>query len=184
MDIKDKIWWTRKAKIEQESRLLRYEFHSQALLIWYSFFTVAISILQLSNTDIPLATSTLVIFSVLTLVMSGIVSAQKFHSRSEKVKSCYEQLNTLMFKNDENNALQYETILKSCENHTSTDHHISKVKAYWQTQKKERNEKIKPPLTLNNFIEAFISKLKYYLTIIFLYTLPFSSALTMRHFIE
>lgn len=38
MTINDKIWWTRKAKIEQETRLLRYEFHSQALLIWYSFF--------------------------------------------------------------------------------------------------------------------------------------------------
>ena len=91
MTINDKIWWTRKAKIEQETRLLRYEFHSQALLIWYSFFTVTISILQIPKNDIPFHPSTLVVFSVLTLVMSAIVSAQKFHSRSEKVKTCYEK---------------------------------------------------------------------------------------------
>lgn len=91
MNLSDKIWWTRKSKIEQETRLLKYEFHSQLLLIWFSFFTVAISILQLNqNNLVPFHPSSLLIFSVLTLVMSCIVSAQKFSSRAEKVKSWAE----------------------------------------------------------------------------------------------
>lgn len=183
MNIDDNIWWTRKAKIEQESRLLRYEFHSQVLLIWYSFFTVAISILQLTENNIPLAPSTLVVFSVLTLVMSGVVSAQKFHSRSEKVKSCYEQLNSLKFSTEPDKAKKYENILRSCENHTKSDHHKSKVNVYFSTHK-DRRDTLVPPITGKDFLETSIYLLKYYLTVIILYTLPFSSSLAMSYFIK
>lgn len=183
MTINDKIWWTRKAKIEQETRLLRYEFHSQALLIWYSFFTVTISILQIPKNDIPFHPSTLVVFSVLTLVMSAIVSAQKFHSRSEKVKTCYEKLNTIMLLSKEDKSKEYEDALNLCENHIKADHHISKVNVYFSTKKSKRDE-LYPPLTLKDFYETFISKCKYYLTIIILYTLPFSSSSVMSFYIK
>ncbi|MCJ8511291.1 SLATT domain-containing protein [Acinetobacter lwoffii] len=183
MSIKDKIWWTRKAKIEQEIRLLRYEFHSQVLLIWYSFFTVAISILQSQSKNMPFESSTLLVFSVLTLVMSGIVSAQKFHSRSEKVKKCYEQLNTLILSNPEDIVEKYEYILSGCENHIKSDHHISKLNVYFSTMKSKRNE-ISPPLTFKDFFEAWLSKIKYYLTIAMLYTLPFTSSYLMSEYIK
>lgn len=182
MTIEDKIWWTRKAKIEQETRLLRYEFHSQALLIWYSFFTVAISILQSQSKNIPLESSTLLVFSVLTLVMSGIVSAQKFHSRSEKVKKCYEKLNTLCLTQPQNIIEEYEYILNACENHIKSDHHISRVNVYFSTQKGKRKDII-PPLIFKDFFEASASKLKYYLTILMLYTLPFTSSYLMYKYI-
>lgn len=47
----DNVWWTRKAKIENEARLLKYDFHGQILLLWYSFFSVAMSILTLNESS-------------------------------------------------------------------------------------------------------------------------------------
>lgn len=179
MNISDKIWWTRKSKIEQETRLLRFEFHSQLLLIWYSFFAVAISILQLNqNNHVPFHPSSLLIFSVLTLVMSCIVSAQKFASRAEKVKLCYEKLNTLYTrsKNGEDIKDEYELVLNDCENHSQKDHFISRVNIYFSTPKFKRKTEITPPLVLKDFYECFIYKCKYYFFILVLYTLPFTSA--------
>ncbi|NUG65772.1 SLATT domain-containing protein [Acinetobacter bereziniae] len=179
MNLSDKIWWTRKSKIEQETRLLKYEFHSQLLLIWFSFFTVAISILQLNqNNLVPFHPSSLLIFSVLTLVMSCIVSAQKFSSRAEKVKSCYEKLNTLYIraKNGEDINQEYEYTLNECENHSQNDHFISRVNIYFLTPKSKRKIDIEPPLVFKDFFECLIYKIKYYFFILILYSLSFTSA--------
>jgi hypothetical protein len=41
VELLDKIWWTKKSKIEAEKRLLANAFQAQILLLWYSFVSVA-----------------------------------------------------------------------------------------------------------------------------------------------
>ncbi|NUF31364.1 SLATT domain-containing protein, partial [Acinetobacter oleivorans] len=88
MELKDKVWWTKKSKIFHEKRLLAYNFHSQLLLIWYSLFTVAASTLNANSLYLlginqkQLDPNILIIFSVLTLTMSCFVSSLNFKGRS------------------------------------------------------------------------------------------------------
>ena len=88
-----------------------------------------------------------------------------------------------MLLSTEDKAKEYEDALNLCENHIKADHHISKVNVYFSTKKSKRDE-LDPPLTLKDFYETFISKCKYYLTIIILYTLPFSSSSVMSFYIK
>ncbi|MBI1889282.1 MAG: hypothetical protein HYS18_01405 [Burkholderiales bacterium] len=45
--LEDKLWFTRKARIYAEKRLLDFEFHAQLLLIVYSIYIVALSVVLL-----------------------------------------------------------------------------------------------------------------------------------------
>jgi len=69
MAFADNVWWTRKARIQTEKRLLSNALQSQVLLLWYSFSGVAVSIYYLkataSNQD--LAGVAWVVYSVLVL---------------------------------------------------------------------------------------------------------------------
>ncbi|KQG03248.1 hypothetical protein APC29_09160, partial [Acinetobacter pittii] len=102
----DNVWWTRKAKIENEARLLKYDFHGQILLLWYSFFSVAMSILTLNESSFlksiiqngEVDAKLLVVFSVLSLFVSTFVISQNFKERAAKIKFCYEQLKILYVK--------------------------------------------------------------------------------------
>ena len=96
MAFSDNIWWTKKARIEAEKRLLMYSFQSQVLLLWYSFSGVAASIYHLKN-----GTSSeemWVIYSVLTLCISVFISGLSFKERAALIKDSYEALNTLYYK--------------------------------------------------------------------------------------
>lgn len=64
----DNVWWTRKAKIENEARLLKYDFHGQILLLWYSFFSVAMSILTLNESSFLKA-----LFKMVKLMLSYLL---------------------------------------------------------------------------------------------------------------
>ena len=133
MAFSDNIWWTKKARIEAEKRLLMYSFQSQVLLLWYSFSGVAASIYHLKN-----GTSSeemWVIYSVLTLCISVFISGLSFKERAALIKDSYEALNTLYYKvksveserGEEANkriALlrdEYSQLMGTSENHTDTD---------------------------------------------------------------
>jgi len=118
MAFSDNIWWTKKARIEAEKRLLMYSFQSQVLLLWYSFSGVAASIYHLKN-----GTS----------------------SRAALIKDSYEALNTLYYKvksveserGEEANkriALlrdEYSQLMGTSENHTDTDFSKAVCIAYY-----------------------------------------------------
>jgi hypothetical protein len=90
------IWITRKARIQAEKRLLANAVHSQAILFWYSFISVAISIYYLKfNPSSEYASISWVIFSVLVLCVSCFINGFKFESRAGLIKECYETLGEL-----------------------------------------------------------------------------------------
>lgn len=135
MAFSDDIWWTRKAKIQTEKRLLASAYQSQLIMLWYAFFGVAVSIYYLKfNVDGEYASVAWVIYSVLSLTMSGFIAGRSFKERSSQIKECYEALKGIQNKAkfleessssnvDSWNSVreEYERLLGLCENHTDSD---------------------------------------------------------------
>ncbi|WP_181317924.1 SLATT domain-containing protein [Shewanella morhuae] len=135
MALSNDIWWTRKAKIQTEKRLLSNAYQSQLIMLWYAFFGVAVSIYYLKfNTNSEYANVAWVIYSVLSLTMSGFLTGRSFKERSSQIKECYEALKGIQHKakllEDSSNSSgeswksvreEYEKLLGLCENHTDSD---------------------------------------------------------------
>ncbi|MBL0531363.1 SLATT domain-containing protein [Aeromonas caviae] len=96
MALADNIWWTRKARIQTEKRLLSNAFQSQILLLWYSFFSVSVSIYYLKNPQNGIESISWVVYSVLLLCISGFINGLSFKERASLVKECYESLNSII----------------------------------------------------------------------------------------
>lgn len=133
MAFSDNVWWTRKSRIQAEKRLLSNAFQSQLLLLWYSFFGVAVSIYYLkfdsSSVQSDLAGISWIVYSVLLLSISGFIAGLSFKERASLIKESYETLNTFYHKSKEVNAdidkisTEYEQIMGLCENHTDYDYY-------------------------------------------------------------
>ena len=180
MALKDEIWWTKKSKIHQEIRLIKYELHSQLLLIWYSLFTLGASILTASPTTLAkfgldansIDPNILIIFSILTLVMTCFVTSLNFKERIIKIKNCYEDL--MKIQTDSPSAYnEYSAILAKCENHTERDYLSAKFNEVYSTAHNLRNSKLDRQLTCYEHFKFFRNLITYYIKLFFLYTLPF-----------
>ncbi|WP_238690819.1 SLATT domain-containing protein [Vibrio cholerae] len=137
MALADNIWWTRKARIQTEKRLLSNSFHSQVILLWYSFFSVAVSVYYLKNPQNGIEAISWVVYSVLVLCISGFINGLSFKERANLIKECYESLNSIMHQASKPNAdlanlsTTYESKLNACENHTDKDFAIALCQEYW-----------------------------------------------------
>ncbi|MCU4549840.1 SLATT domain-containing protein [Acinetobacter pittii] len=177
MELKDKVWWTKKSKIFHEKRLLAYNFHSQLLLIWYSLFTVAASTLNANSLYLlginqkQLDPNILIIFSVLTLTMSCFVSSLNFKGRSLSIKQCYENLALLNYENDNEANHKYQKLLDSCENHEDIDYINAKINIYYSTPKNSRID-IHPSPTVFEKIQYVYRKVVNFIILSILYILP------------
>lgn len=133
----DNIWWTRKARIQTEKRLLSNAFHSQVILLWYSFFSVAVSVYYLKNPQSGIEAISWVVYSVLVLCISGFINGLSFKERANLIKECYESLNSIIHQASKPNAdlenlsTTYESKLNACENHTDTDFAVALCREYW-----------------------------------------------------
>lgn len=135
MAFSDNVWWTRKARIQAEKRLLSNAFQSQILLLWYSFSGVASAIYYLnlgeSSSNPGLNGIAWVVFSVLVLCISGFINGLSFKERAGLIKECYETLNGLYHKSKVEGAnlfqlnSEYDQILGVCENHTDRDYYLA-----------------------------------------------------------
>ncbi|OUS09080.1 hypothetical protein A9Q81_00125 [Gammaproteobacteria bacterium 42_54_T18] len=144
MAFSDNVWWTRKARIQSEKRLLSNAFQSQVLLLWYSFFGVAVSVYYLkfanssasTSTSADLAGITWVVYSVLLLCLSGFIAGLSFKERAGLIKECYETLNSLYQKAKAQDAdigvlaEEHQQIMGLCENHTDSDYYIALCETY------------------------------------------------------
>lgn len=186
MAFSDNIWWTRKARIQTEKRLLANAFQSQILLLWYSFASVAASIfyLKVDDTD-HLAGVSWVVFSVLVLCISGFINGLSFKERAGLVKECYETLNGLYQRARPNDAdidalaQEYEQVLGVCENHTDDDHYRALCETYLThpdprglKESTEPEDCLSQLPTWYHWVCVFWSVVKRWAMLITLYLLP------------
>ncbi|WP_337841908.1 SLATT domain-containing protein [Rheinheimera sp.] len=138
--LKNKAWFTYKARIMAHERLMFLNKASQYLLIWYSLITVISSIVMIrfpmifgSNGDILLTC-----ISLFVLVLSLVVSNRDYRGREIEMRKNYLELQNLYreleFKNeipiDEFSKVddRYQLIIAKGENHTEFDDLTFRVK--------------------------------------------------------
>lgn len=174
------IWWTRQTRIRTERRLLSNAFHSQVILFWYSFYSVAVSIYYLNSPSDPNANKYWLIYSVLVLVVSGFINGLSYKERAASVKENYEHLKTLYVRAIEFEekgqscaglAEEYERALNKCENQDPGDY----PEALYDTFNSASDQSKVTPHPTQYQIDIALKNRKYRkLSISSLYLLPFA----------
>ncbi len=184
--LSDNIWWTRQTRIRTERRLLSNAFHSQVILFWYSFYSVAVSIYYLNDTTDANSNKYWLIYSVLVLVVSGFMNGLSFKERAVLVKENYEHLKTLYVralelekesKSCSDLAKEYEEALNKCENQTPADY----PEALYDTFMSTSDPKKVSPHPTEYQIDIALKNRKYRKIYIFsLYLLPFAITILLN----
>lgn len=90
----NKVWVTRKSRILAESRVLHRNGLSSFLLIWYSFFLICYSILELEKLIISEFPLTLMM-SIGVFVMSIYIPTIGYAEKSQNYKRSYIKLESI-----------------------------------------------------------------------------------------
>ena len=137
--MKDKVWFTFKARIQAHKRLEWLDFHSQTLLVWYAFLSTVLCVLTIRYPHI-LGFNTDVMATVLSVALLGVslaVTNRDFRGRAVAMCSNYLRLqnlyNVLVAEEAAGNPptpaqiSQYADLLAECENHSEVDDRIARV---------------------------------------------------------
>lgn len=132
-NLKQKIWITRKSRINAEKRLIRQEKLIQYLNIWYAILLSLISLYSLVyNVNKNISIISVVLSFGITMV-SIYFSNQNLSIRAENMKKNYINLQSLNFEIDSEEYInnkklkefqdKYIKILNDCENHENIDYY-------------------------------------------------------------
>jgi len=163
--LSNRIWFTRKARIQSEKRLLQNDFHAQLMLQLFSAYSIGLSIYLLkfhaTGLSDDAANVTLIVISVLLFGIAPYVSARNFKGRAEEFKTVYVKLQTLL---DDLNRIEwvssvqeahaayelvekeYARTLASSENHLEIDDAVSRYGA----------KSITRPLSKREYVSVFL----------------------------
>ncbi len=175
--LSDRIWITRKARINTEKRLQSSSFLSEALMTSYSLLLVALSIWNFAKPDANV-NMLLILSSVGVLALSIFLSAQKFKDRALSMRNCYVRLDELYLKakraedaknQEEIERLEtsYHDILLMSENHSDFDFLCMRY-----SLRKDQNITTSP-FTTTDYINFIFQKLGRSFCNIFYFLIPF-----------
>lgn len=136
--LRNRIWFTRIARIHSEKRILRNEFHSHLLLIVYSIYSIILAIILMKFKIISDDMGAIIgiILSVTLLVLSLYLGNRGFSNRAQRFKEVYTKLHKLLDEIDfvlckpntdnqqamlEEIQANYNLILVNNENHITID---------------------------------------------------------------
>lgn len=181
--LSDNIWWTRQSRIRTERRLLSNAFHSQILLLWYSFYSLAVSIYYIGSTQSVLSSKSWIIYSAMILAISSFINGFSYKERAALIKENYEYLKNLYQHSkylEENKRstyrvqMKYNIALNKCENHSPTDY----ITALYETYQSSADKTLVDPHPTKHQIRHFkINRFIRTLTLITLYLLPITISL-------
>lgn len=131
--IENRIWKTKRARIQTEKRLEKLETRNNILNVWYSIFLVILSSISYTkplDTDIDLDFFILV-GAIISLVFSIYCSIPRYKERSYEMRICYTELSKLEIELKKSNIEEkeiltinekYQELLKEYENHSTMDY--------------------------------------------------------------
>ncbi len=141
MKLSDRIWITRKSRIESESRLKRNELLSQILIVYFSVCNIIFVILDIKDTNQDYSYQ-LLIASIITLSISIFLPSRRFAERALSFKKCYIGLYSLLQRANKLEKLEqdnlqgeedsfdridseYQDLLTDHENHSQNDYYVA-----------------------------------------------------------
>lgn len=177
----DDMWFTRKARIHAEKRLLSNEMHSQFLLVAYSIYSIALSVLLLKFKVLSddFANVFSVILSVTLLALSLTITSRSFKDRALSFRTNYTKIHALLldFKRAHWTSIhaekqdifrstleKYTLLLNDIENHLEIDDICARVCIKdLESRQVTKTEKVM----------AFVYQLRRCSAFFLLYTMPF-----------
>ncbi|GLI56132.1 hypothetical protein PM10SUCC1_16460 [Propionigenium maris DSM 9537] len=131
----NRIWWTKKIRMESEQRLLKLAKRNSFLNIYYSSFILIASLLSYTKPEIfskNIDSDLLIlIFSILLTIFSVYTANNRYLERADQMKECYTSLTVLegrlaLLKDDEFEKIDainvdYQNIMNKVENHLEED---------------------------------------------------------------
>ncbi|AVG38828.1 SLATT domain-containing protein [Achromobacter insolitus] len=132
--IKNKIWFTYKARIQAHIRLSRADLHSQILLVWYALLSAGLAIVAIRYPTI-LGPNTDIISALLGVFLLGIsmaVANRDFRGRGIAMCQNYQNLQRLYdslgaSSLDDDVIGKYHDLLGQVENHRGIDDKVFRV---------------------------------------------------------
>lgn len=133
--MKEKIWFTYKARIQAHKRLEWMHFHSQCILVWYAVLAAVLAIVTLRHSSV-LGTDTDVyaaILAVMLLAVSLSVANRDFRGRAMLMRRNYLDLQELYnslqdLPQVDTDALgRYNRLLGEAENHSGVDDILARI---------------------------------------------------------
>ena len=133
--LQDKIWLTRKCRINASERLLRKAVYIESLNVWYSTCIIIMSLISYirKNNDLSLLSLVLSIGLIVSIVY---VNATGLRDRSFALKQNYIDLQLLLLELESDTDTKHEHIkkkygelLKSSENHLPIDMYHVKMRS-------------------------------------------------------
>ncbi|MEE4742988.1 SLATT domain-containing protein [Pseudomonas alliivorans] len=133
--MKDKVWFTYKARIQAHKRLEWLDFHSQMLLVWYAILSTVLAVLAVRYEHV-LGPDTDVMATVLSVALLGVslaVTNRDFRGRAMAMRSNYLQLQKLYNELSVSmpptpvQTSRYDDLLAESENHNEVDDRIARV---------------------------------------------------------
>ncbi|MDB7985138.1 SLATT domain-containing protein [Faecalicoccus pleomorphus] len=133
-NLQDQIWATRVSRINAETRLIKKESFFQGINIYYSCFTIIVSIFSLINKDDKLSLLTL-LMTISLLIAILYLNGQKFLNNAKEYKKNYTELHKLQLQLEhvsdgdvqsiEEIEDSYCKLLNNSENHISYDYYCT-----------------------------------------------------------
>lgn len=160
--MKDNIWWTRKARIKAEQRLLSNQRWMELLLLWYSLSSLFVSVWLLAgmadNQEYYPAVFTC--FSIFILAFSLYGASSRFSQRAERMKENYVALQDLYLSIEAHESSstspslpehrkRYAQLLNEAENHIDFD--FSKALIFEDMQSEDKSKLTKRPRAIDYF---------------------------------
>jgi len=161
----DKIWITRKCRINLSERLKKNNLFSQSLMIWYSFLLIALTIFDKNGSFFKDSYSLTLILSIGILVLSIFVMSMNYSERAIKAQILYTQLDCLFnqvesaVQRDEKKLYeQYTNLIALAENHNDYDY----LKTQYDLKDMDKTKYPNPPALkridyINFFCHQFFS---------------------------
>lgn len=184
----DKVWFTRKAWINAEERLLRNEHHTQLLMVVYAAYTTCVSVvlLKFSPTDAKknLIDTGMAVLSIILLALSLYLNSKAFKDRAARFKQGYHELQAIehelstLGSSAATNvagpactvlATKYAKVLRDVENHNELDDIRARIT-------RGANSTSRPVSGMEQ-IQYYWWRVWRYCTLALLYTVPAAVAL-------
>lgn len=133
--MKDKIWFTFKARIQAHKRLEWLDLHSQYLLVWYAILSGVLAVVTIRYQDV-LGVDTDLYAAILSVALLGVslaVANRDFRGRALLMRKNYLGLQSLYRDIDVVGALTsehvklYDDLLAEAENHETIDDRVARV---------------------------------------------------------
>lgn len=134
--LSERIWITRKCRIESECRLNRNATISSLLITYYSVISIVYAVIDIKNTQADYSFQ-LLIAAIITLAASIYVPSMRFKERASDFKKCYvrlyglwEQARKAEEEDNEKDVDQlkqrYQELIDESENHSPFDYYAVK----------------------------------------------------------